>query len=218
MAENNHQAGEKAYALPQVNPYGRVDEEVASVAQKDEKRKKRVKCFTYVAVFIVIQSVIFMIFGLTIMKVRTPKFHVRSATFGAFEVSTLDTNPSFNINMIADLLVRNRNFGQYKYQNSTVEFFFRGTKVGEARIVRSRANARSTRRFLATVDLSSTGVPTEVLANEFRTHALIPLTSRSTLRGKVEIMKLMKKNKSSNMNCTMEIMISSRQLGNISCR
>ncbi|KAK4431404.1 hypothetical protein Salat_0902500 [Sesamum alatum] len=176
MAEKQ-EATERAYTSPQVNPYGRVDEEVASVAERDERRKKRMKCFAYLIAFIVFQTGVFLIFGLTIMKVRTPR-----------------------------------------YQNSTIEFFYQGTKVGEAFVPRARAKAGSTRRFYVTVDLSSAGVPRDVLANEFRTHAVIPLRSQARLRGKVEIMKIMKKNKSSNMNCSMEINISSRQLGNISCR
>ncbi|KAI3458076.1 hypothetical protein Pfo_014739 [Paulownia fortunei] len=217
MAENQ-QVREKAYTSPQVNPYGRVDEEVASVAERDEKRKKRMKCFAYLIAFIVFQTGVFLIFGLTIMRIRTPRFRVRSASFDTFDVATLDTNPSFNIRMVAELGIRNANFGRYRYQNSTIEFYYRGIRVGEAFVPRARAGARSTRRFNVTVDLSSVNVPTEVLSNEFRTHAIIPLTSQSRLRGKVELMRIMKRNRSSNMNCTMEINISSRQLGNLSCR
>lgn len=213
MSEN-----QKAHASPQVNPYGRVDESVASVAERDERRKKRLKCLAYLVAFIAFQSVILLIFGLTIMKVRTPKFRVRSATFDTFDVATLDTNPSFNIRMIADLGIKNANFGKYKYQNSTVVFFYRGTRVGEAVVARASAKARGTRRFVVAVDLSSAGVPVEVLANEFRNGAVIPLRGESRLRGKVEIMKVMKKNKSTNMNCTMDINISSRQLQNLLCR
>ncbi|KAL2227015.1 late embryogenesis abundant protein At1g64065-like [Sesamum indicum] len=217
MAEKQ-EATERAYTSPQVNPYGRVDEEIASVAEKEERRKKRMKCFVYLIAFIVFQTGVFLIFGLTIMKVRTPRFRVMSASFDTFDVATLDTNPSFNIRMITQLGVRNRNFGHYKYQNSTIEFFYQGTKVGEAFVPRARAKARATRKFNVTVDISSAAVPRDVLANEFRTHAVIPLRSQARLRGKVEIMKIMKKNRSSNMNCSMEINISSRQLGNISCR
>lgn len=88
---------EKPTTPSQANPYGRVDEEVANVAIRDEKRRNRKKCFVYVLSFIVLQICVFLIFGLTIMKVRSPKFRVRSATFATFEVATLDTNSSFSI-------------------------------------------------------------------------------------------------------------------------
>ncbi|XP_057774279.1 uncharacterized protein LOC130993419 [Salvia miltiorrhiza] len=205
--------GEKAQnAPPQMNPYGRVDEEVAEVAQRDERRRKRIKCFAYLAAFVVFQTAVFLIFGLTIMKVRTPKLRVRSAAFdGTFNVVNTSAAPSFDIRMVAEIGVRNANFGRYKYQNSTVEFYYGATKVGEAFIPRATAKARSTRKFNVTVDLSSAGVAAGELS-------VIPLTSRSAVRGKVEIMKIMKKNKSANMNCSMQIDVQSRQLHQLSCR
>ncbi|CAI9775044.1 unnamed protein product [Fraxinus pennsylvanica] len=218
MAENKPEAVESAYTSSHVNPYGRVDEEVAMVAEKDGRRKKRMKCFMYVAAFVVFQAGIILIFALTVMKVKTPKFRVRSASFGTFDVTTLNTNPSFDINMIAELGVKNPNFGRYKYQNSTIEFYYENIKVGEASIPNARAKARSTRKFNVTVNLSSAEVPREVLERQFAASTVISLSSQSRLRGKVEIMKIMKKNKSTNMNCTMEINTSSRQLGNLSCR
>lgn len=209
---------EKPTTPHQANPYGRVDEEVANVAIRDEKRRNRKKCFVYVLAFIVLQTCVFLIFGLTIMKVRSPKFRVLSATFDTFEVATLDTNSSFSIKMIAELGVKNPNFGKYKYQNSTIEFYYLGIyKVGEAIVPRASAKSRSTRKFEVTVDLSSTNVPPEVISGQFRSRPIIPLTSQSTVRGKVEIMKLMKKNKSSNMNCTMDINTSSKNIENLSC-
>nr|XP_027071592.1 late embryogenesis abundant protein At1g64065-like [Coffea arabica] len=114
MAENGEQ---KVYCSATVNPYGRVDEEVASLAQKDERRKKRMKCFAYVAAFAVFQTAVILVFALVVMKVRTPKFRVRSAAFEDFQVSTLTTNASFRTRMITELSVKNPNFGSYKYQD-----------------------------------------------------------------------------------------------------
>lgn len=214
MAESSTEKGYTAAA--QLNPYGRVEEEVADVAARDERRRRRLKCFAYLAAFIVFQTAIFLIFGLTIMKVRTPKFRVRSAAFEAFEVAD-SGSAAFNIKMVAELGLKNANFGRYKYDNSTIMFFYGATQVGEASFPKARAKARSTRKFNVTVDLSSANVP----ANELAAAAplrVIELTSGSRVRGKVEIMKIMKKNKSSNMNCTMKIDVPSRQLQDLSCR
>ncbi|KAL3532960.1 hypothetical protein ACH5RR_006481 [Cinchona calisaya] len=153
------------------------------------------------------------------MKVREPKFRVRSAIFENFDVSTLNTNASFNIRMNAELSVKNANFGRYKYQNSTIEFFYQDYKVGEAVIPKGKANFQSTKKFNVLVDLNSANVvPGEVLGNEFVQHAWIPLTSRSPLKGKATLMLIFKKNKSTNMNCTMNLNISSKQLENLTCR
>ncbi|KAL3535244.1 hypothetical protein ACH5RR_003705 [Cinchona calisaya] len=201
---------------PTVNPYGRVDEELASVAQSEERRKKRMKCFAYVAAFAVFQTVVILVFALVVMKIRAPKFRVKSATFENF---TLPTNASFNIRMIAELSVKNVNFGRYKYQNSTIEFFYQDYMVGEAVVNRGKANFKSTKKFIVPVNLNSENVPGDVLGNELLQHAWIPLTSRATLKGEVAIMSiLLKINKSANMNCTMNLNISSRELQDLRCR
>ena len=64
----------------------------------EERRKKRMKCFAYVAAFAVFQTDVMLVFAVVVMKVRTPKFRVRSATFDDFQVSTLVTNASFQYN------------------------------------------------------------------------------------------------------------------------
>ncbi|XP_022878798.1 late embryogenesis abundant protein At1g64065-like [Olea europaea var. sylvestris] len=219
MVENKSEAVERAYTSPQVNPYSRVDEEVATVAEREDRRKKRLKCFMYVAAFVVFQTGIILIFALTVMKVRTPKFRVRSASFDTdtFNITTLNTNRSFHIKMIAELGVKNPNFGRYKYQDSSIEFYYMNIKVGEAFIPRARARPRSTRKFNVPVELSSVNVP-RTLAAQFAASTVIPLSSQSRLRGKVELMKIIKKNKYTNMSCTMEIDTSSRQLRNLYCR
>ncbi|CDP02877.1 unnamed protein product [Coffea canephora] len=193
------------------------DQEVASVAQREERRKKLMKCFAYVAAFAVFQTAVILVFAFVLMKVRTPKFRVRSAAFEDFQVSTLNTNASFSTKMIAELSVKNANFGRYKYQNSTIEFFYQKYKVGEAVVPRGKANFRSTKKFVIPVDLSSANVPGDVLGNELSQHAWIPLTSRATLRGKLMLMLIFKKNKSTDMNCTMNLNISSRQLQDLEC-
>ncbi|XP_027174074.1 late embryogenesis abundant protein At1g64065-like [Coffea eugenioides] len=215
MAENGEQ---KVYGSATVNPYGRVDEEVASLAQKDERRKKRMKCFAYVAAFAVFQTAVILVFALVVMKVRTPKFRVRSAAFEDFQVSTLTTNASFSTSMITELSAKNPNFGSYKYQDSTVNFFYQNYKVGEAVVPKGKANFRSTKKFTVSVDLNSANVPGNVLGSELSQHAWIPLTSRATLKGKVTLMLMFKKNKSTSMDCTMNLNTSSRQLQELSCK
>ncbi|KAL3535250.1 hypothetical protein ACH5RR_003711 [Cinchona calisaya] len=202
-----YNGGQKAY-----------DAELASVAQSEERRKKCMKCFAYVAVFAVFQTAIILVFALVVMKVRTPKFRVRSATFDNFDVSTLVTNASFNTRMNAELSVKNANFGRYKYQSSIIEFFYQDYKVGETVVPGGKANFKSTKKFAVSVDLSSANVPGDVLGNELSQHAWIPLTSRATLKGKVTLMLIFKKNKSTNMNCTMNLNISSKQLQDLRCR
>ncbi|KAA8539984.1 hypothetical protein F0562_026676 [Nyssa sinensis] len=157
----------------QANSYGRIDEESQL---KELRRRKRMKCIVYVVAFAVFQTGIIMLFALTVMKIKTPKFRVRSATIAPFVDPT--SNGPFNITMNAELGVKNTNFGHYKFDSSNITFFSMGTPIGNAFIPNARARARSTKKFNVTIELT--------LPNS---SGVVPLTSQSTLRGKVELMK-----------------------------
>ncbi|KAM7463749.1 hypothetical protein LguiA_031870 [Lonicera macranthoides] len=138
------------------------------------------KILLYVVIFVVFQTAVITLFALTIMKFKTPKFRVRSATFETFDVQS----SSFNVRMKAELGVKNTNFGQFRYQNTTIEFYYRDVKVGEAFVDRARAKWRSTRKFNVTVDLRSANITGN---SEITSDGILPLRAQSRLRGRVTI-------------------------------
>ncbi|KAI8540423.1 hypothetical protein RHMOL_Rhmol09G0262900 [Rhododendron molle] len=181
---------------------------------KELRREKRKKWLLYILAFIIFQSAIIALFTLTIMKVRNPKFRVRSATFDTFDVQST----SFNLKGNVQLGIKNTNFGPYKYNNSTVTFYYGDTEIGNAVITKSKAQFRRTKKFNVAVDLSSTNIASNSqLATDIGT-GLVPLSSQSKLTGKVELMFIFKKKKNVNMNCTMEINTSTKSLQNIMCK
>jgi len=207
MAEKVQQPGQHK---PEPNNYGHLDVEAQS---KELKRKKRMKYLAYGVAFVVFQTLVITIFALTIMKVKTPKFRVRSASFESFSV----TASAFDMRMNAQLGVKNTNFGPYKFDNSTIVFYYRGAQVGTAIVPKSKANFLSTKKFDVTIDLSSANLASNSdLGSDFNS-GILPLSSESRLTGKVELMIIMKKKKAINMGCTMEVNISTKELQNLKC-
>ncbi|XP_059627407.1 late embryogenesis abundant protein At1g64065-like [Cornus florida] len=208
MAEKEQQQGHNSAAPYN---YGRADEEAQT---KELKRQKRKKLILYIAAFAVFQTIVIVIFSLTVMKVKTPKFRVRTASFETFSV----TASSFDMRMNARLGVKNTNFGPYKFDNSIITFYYRGAEIGNAFVPKSTAKFQSSKRFNVTINLSSTNLPTSSeLGSDFNS-GILPLSSTSRLTGKVELMLVMKKKKAINMNCTMEVNISSQQIQNLKCK
>ncbi|KAA8539976.1 hypothetical protein F0562_026668 [Nyssa sinensis] len=206
----------KVYPMPQANGPTKHDEEAATVQSEELRRKKRMKYLAYGVAFVVFQTGIILIFALTVMKIKTPKFRFRSATFENFDV--VAASPSFNIKMNAEVGVKNTNFGHYKFDNSTITFFYKGTPVGSAIVPNGRARARSTKKFNIVVDLISTSLPsTSELGNDIGSGVLL-LSSQSTLRGKVELFKVMKKKKSTQMDCSMTINLGDRTIEDLKCK
>ncbi|TMW83329.1 hypothetical protein EJD97_002073 [Solanum chilense] len=194
----------------QTNGHAKPIEETPNSTQSNElRRRKRNKFIVYVALFIVFQISVLLFFSLYIMKVRTPKFSVRFATFDY----TATENASFNITMNAELSVKNDNFGPYNYKNSTIYFYYNDVSIGEAFIYKDKAGFKSTKKFNVIVNFSS---KESKLRNDFNSGTLI-LTSKSKLEGKVKLIFFMKKKKSTEMNCSIIIGLAGKAVRDIRC-
>nr|XP_027093757.1 late embryogenesis abundant protein At1g64065-like [Coffea arabica] len=186
MAERRND--QQVHPLPQSYTYNTAfnvkrDQESASSDSDEIRRKKRLKYLAYFAAFVVFQTGIIVLFSLTIMKIRTPKFRVRSSAFETFDAGTT-TNPSFNYRMNAELGVRNNNFGTYKFQNSTIYFSYNGTPIGETLVPNSKAGWLSTKKLNVVVDLSSNNLASNSqLGNDLST-GVLKLNAQSKLSGK----------------------------------
>ncbi|CAN6705815.1 hypothetical protein ACFX13_042789 [Malus domestica] len=205
-------------SAPLANSYTRSDQESAVTADPAElKRNKRMRCLLYIVVFAVLQVVVITVFALTVMKIKSPKFRVRSASLSQYEVGSV-TNPSFNLEMDVQFGVKNTNFGHFKYKDGIVEFDYRGTKIGQTNVYEERAKARSTRKVEASLDLSSNGLNANSQLASDISLGIIPITSTSRLEGKIHLMKVIKKKRSAHMNCTMDIVLATRSIQNIVCK
>ncbi|GFP81034.1 hypothetical protein PHJA_000246700 [Phtheirospermum japonicum] len=185
----------------------------SGAAAGELRRKKRNRLIMYIVLFAIFQTGIILVFSFTVMKVRTPKFRVRAAALTNVSAGT-PASPSFSATMSAELGVRNNNFGRYKYRNTTVEFLYGGASAGRAIVRSSRANWRSTRKLEVVVDLSLTASPE--LASDLSA-GVLRLSSSAKMRGRVELILVMRKSVSTAMNCSMEFVLATHQIRNIVC-
>ncbi|GMJ06493.1 hypothetical protein like AT2G46150 [Hibiscus trionum] len=223
MAEKT---GDSPYPLAPSNSHTQSDQvqppAPAPANSKDQKKRNRTKCLLYILLFAVFQTGVLLVFGLIVMRTKNPKFRVRAGSFvdAAFNVGT-EASPSFDIRMNTQFTVKNTNFGDFKYGVGSVTFAYRGTTVGEATIERSRVGIRSTKKVDIVVELSSSSLSLNTTNRELGSDinsGVLPLTSYSKLEGKIHLMKVIKRKKSAQMNCTMEIDIHSRKMGIITCK
>ncbi|KAL3738233.1 hypothetical protein ACJRO7_019714 [Eucalyptus globulus] len=201
MAESNHN--------------GRVDEE-ALLKMEEAKRKKRMKWTIGIIAFVIFQVVQALFFVLVIMKFKSPKFRISN-----FDISNSNFNqssPSFNMNFVAPIRVKNTNWGPFKYDASSVDFTYGGFKVGQAIILKGKANFKSTKKIDVNVTLSSTNLTGNSNLRSDLSTELMNLTSQGELRGKVTVMFMFKKRKISQMNCTMAINTSAKVVYALSCK
>ncbi|KAL6182261.1 hypothetical protein ACLB2K_043684 [Fragaria x ananassa] len=212
MAEKNQQAYSSA------NGYTRSTDQESSPFQSDEelKRQKRIKLFTYIGIFIVFQIVVMTVFGLTVMKVKTPK-----ARWGEITVKTLNSvpaAPSFDTTFETQIRIKNTNWGPYKFDAGTATFLYQGVTIGKVDIPKSKAGMRSTKKIDVEVSLNTNALPTSSALGSELSSGVLTLTSQVQLKGKVELMMIMKKNKNASMDCTIAFDLSSKTVKTLQCK
>ncbi|XP_062027921.1 uncharacterized protein LOC133743868 [Rosa rugosa] len=210
MAEKTHQA----YPLAPANGYTRSDGE--SLSEDELKRKKRIKCFAYIGIFIVFQIAVMTVFGLTVMKVKTPKVRLGTSTLRDFTSST--TAPSFSTTFNTQIRVKNTNWGPYKFDQGIVTFMYQGTPVGTVVVPKGKAGMRGTKKINVNVSLNTAALPSSSTLGSELSGGVLTLTSEAKLTGKVELMLIMKKKKSASMNCTIQIDVSGQTVKSLECK
>ncbi|KAF5947346.1 hypothetical protein HYC85_013303 [Camellia sinensis] len=187
-------------------------DEEAQTAEVEKLRLKKRKRLTFFIIFMVTQIVIGIVIRFNNNESQKSRFRVTSATFETFNVTT----SSFNMTMNAELGIKNPNFGPYKYRNTTVEFYYGVTLVGTAIVPNSKASLLKTKKFNVAVNLIAPPslLSDTKLASDI-SFGLLPLSSQSKLSGKVELILIMKKKKSTQMGCTMNVNIMTQQLQDV---
>ncbi|KAM5573377.1 hypothetical protein ABKV19_013088 [Rosa sericea] len=211
MAEKTDQA----YPIAPANGYTRSDGE--SLVSEDElKRKKRIKLFTYIGIFIVFQIIVMTVLGLTVMKVKTPK-----ARLGEISVQTLNsvpTTPSFDAKFTTQIRIKNTNWGPYKFDAGSATFLYQGVTIGQVAIPKSKAGMLSTKKINVEVSVDTNALPSSSTLGSELNSGVLTLTSQVQLKGKVELMLIMKKKKNAAMDCTIAFDLSSKTVKTLHCK
>ncbi|PON43884.1 Late embryogenesis abundant protein [Parasponia andersonii] len=213
MAEKNQE-----FPIAQSSSYTRFDQESGNLTAEELKRKKRIKLAIYVVAFIIFQVIVITAFGLTVMKVKSPKLRLDNIQFQTLNTATANSS-SFDLRFTTQVRVKNTNFGPYKFDATTLNFTYGGTTVGQVVIPKGKAGLKSTKKINdVVVSLSSTQLPSTANLGSELTAGTLTLSSAAKMTGKVELMLIMKKKKSANMNCIIIIDVASKTLRNLQCK
>ncbi|PON97750.1 Late embryogenesis abundant protein [Trema orientale] len=213
MADKNQE-----YPFASSNGYPRSDQESGGLTAEELKRKKRIKLAIYIVAFIIFQVIVITAFSLTVMKVKTPKLRLANIQFQTLDTSTANS-PSFDMSFTTQVRVKNTNFGPYKFDATTATFTYDGATVGQVIIPKGKAGLKSTKKINnVIVNLSSTQLANTANLGSELTAGTLTLSGTANMTGKVELMLIMKKKKSINMNCTITIDVAAKNLRSLECK
>ncbi|KAK9927093.1 hypothetical protein M0R45_024295 [Rubus argutus] len=156
------------------------------------------------------------VFGLTVMKVKTPK-----AKWGEINVQSLTSvpaTPSFDTKFTTQIRIKNTNWGPFKFDAGTATFQYQGAAIGQVAIPKSKAGMRSTKKIDVEVSLNTNALTSSTSLGSDLSSGVLTVTSQVQLKGKVELMLIMKKNKNASMDCTVAFDLSAKNVKSLECK
>ncbi|KAH7854384.1 hypothetical protein Vadar_013210 [Vaccinium darrowii] len=153
---------------------------------------------------------------LIVLRSKTPKFRLSSVTVNDLSVTNSTTSPSFYISLDAVYAVKNPNFAPFHYPDTYITFWYGGKRVGVGRVNEDKAKALSTKEVGFKVSLNSRAVSTKNLGRDIRS-GMLGLSVGSELRGHVEMLEVVKKNKTPEMSCAMVVNLVDEVVQDLKC-
>lgn len=182
------------------------------------RRRKRIEQIAECATFMLLSILLILIpLALTVTRIKNPKFRLTVAEVENLSYSPDIDSPSFSMRFHVQVSVENTNFGEFRYENSSVAFAYRHLTVAAATIAKARVPAKSTRNVNVTVGISSdNALRNPKLGNDVRS-GMLSLSSYGRLNGTVHLMKMKERRKSAVMNCTMAVNLAEGTIQDLQC-
>lgn len=191
----------------------------ATGGDQDARRKRNMRWLAYIVAFVIAHIVLILLFVLLVMRIRIPKVRLDSVTVETLNLNSSFSSPSFTMKLSAQVTVKNTNFGNFKFDNSTATISYMGTEIGDGAIGKVHVRFRSTKKLNVTVTASSSKVSTNShLRGDIIDSGILQLSSHAKLSGKIHLFLIFKKKKSAEMNCTMELNTKTKAIQNLACK
>ncbi|XVF80143.1 hypothetical protein PTKIN_Ptkin15bG0046800 [Pterospermum kingtungense] len=211
---------DQARPLAPASELASSDNGEAALHQEKVRRKKWIKYCGCIAAIMIIQAVVIVILIFTVFRVKDPVIKMNNVRVTHLELinGTITPKPGSNISLIADISVKNPNIASFKYGNTTTTLYYYGTKVGDARGPAGRAKARRTMQMNISVDIMTDQLlASPNLASDVSSGTLT-MSSYSRIRGRVNMLNIIKRHVTVKMNCTMTVNISTTAIQEQKCK
>ncbi|KAI5657814.1 hypothetical protein M9H77_26607 [Catharanthus roseus] len=194
-------------------------EESTMIQPKASRRTKCIKVAVCILALFMMDAVMFTAMDLTLLRVRKPNYRLKSVAVGNLRVSNSTAQPSFHMQLNPQIILRNRNFGSYKFHDGNLTFSYGGKPAGIAFISESIVNLRSTKMMEIFLNVSSEAAwawRNSSLGKDI-VSGLVNMSVDSDLRGQVRFFKVYPKDKSAKMKCDLTVNLMKRVVQDLRC-
>ncbi|GFP88946.1 hypothetical protein PHJA_001038300 [Phtheirospermum japonicum] len=173
-----------------------------------DHQKRTSKCLVYALLAAVLHSTAFLIFGLVVLRVRTPTLRLSTAAVHGLRYGP----PSLNMTIVAGIRLRNTNFGRFVFGDANAVFLLGNDTFGTGVIHGGGVGSREGREMNLSVRVNYN------MNISGDSNNMIGLRSFAKLRGEVRVLKMMNRRRSALMNCTLGLNFTSHQIQGLLCQ
>ncbi|BFG26153.1 hypothetical protein CerSpe_124270 [Prunus speciosa] len=148
-------------------------------------------CCGITAIFLVIVVIVLTTLSLTLFKPKDPKINAKPVGLENIQFS-LFPNVTLNVTLGMLITIENRNYGSFKYKNSTAYVHYRNSVVAEVPIEGELVPARGKINMTTSVDLKGETIISNPNFMADVTSGSLNMTSTASLHGKVSLLKIFK--------------------------
>ncbi|GLU05872.1 hypothetical protein SLE2022_229490 [Rubroshorea leprosula] len=183
---------------------------------KKPRQKKSSKFPVCLLAGIVIICAVVLTFASIVLRPRNPDVKISSVAVKKLVHGT-SSSPFFNITLVAEITVKNTNFGNFKFQNTTGSIYYGSEVVGNLSIPEGRAGARAEEKINVTADVKYHGGSGMKNLSSDINLGLLELNSVAKLSGRVRLLKIMEKTRTQEMNCIIILDLNRDTVDNLAC-
>lgn len=203
-----------------LNPEAKSDQKIVTnkglhpTPEQEEHRSS--KTLVYILLAAVALSIVFLIFGLVVLRINAPSLRLSNVVVKDLRYS----NSSFNATFIADIRLHNMNFGRFDFRGGSAALYYGNATVGAAIIFGGRVGGRRRRNIDAAVEVI--GGPSSAanylnISRDIESN-LVKLVGVAELRGEIRVMKIVNRWRTAMMNCTMDLNLTGQAIQGLSCQ
>ncbi|KAK7307881.1 hypothetical protein VNO77_41323 [Canavalia gladiata] len=180
-----------------------------------KEEEKSSKCVVYALVTIATLLGV-VCFSSIFLVVRDPKIELISARLvDNINHTVISASSPFNLSMIGRVSLWNPNFGRFYYDNTTVSVMYGDFSIGASELGGAILEAREIKEFNSIVNMRFSEELVN-LTNDISS-CMLKLRSHSDLSGIGYVLKFIKKRKTIQMDCTMNLDLTSSSLRLLQC-
>ncbi|KAL6126240.1 hypothetical protein ACLB2K_074291 [Fragaria x ananassa] len=139
------------------------DEELRILSPKVMTRgRRRIKYCGIAIAVVLLQIVVLGVLCLTLFRFKDPNIKLDSTTVENLNLGSVSTPSTINMSLSQEILIKNQNWGGFKYDESAVVISYGGGTVGQGTIYKGSIKLRKSKKVSVVVEVKVEGVGSDI--------------------------------------------------------